>query len=743
MKFNYKVKSTQLFIGITGFLLIFSLFFIIKTNIVHSAGGVVTINVATNNCNGGPLGPDEICTSGLYPTGVDNNFHKLPLFSVDQHYLLENVTNNAGYYPCQPGSGTPNHPKFPAPVYREDEYNSQFTYFTGNPSNYSGAVSNGQYAGTELVPYVWNQLSVYPWTGTYIHPYVFTTPKASWIGNDTFGHDYEYYFYYGPWTGTTGPGAYSNLDPDGNGGTIPTIVPSDINNLYSPTVHPNGICFNPSDGEMYNSSGNFNLPNPQTGITFNGITNPNGPGYGPIYATPNNPTSQITESYTGNIPSNTYIYSINNPSFPVGSRNKFYINTGSNVNKSNLTFQIAGQADNVLAIRLNGCYLSAEGNVPINAVGSNIGQQAQPVNKMTWAPTSAYTHYENGGFNNHNYLFDFSLGSCQINTGQVGNTLLFYLKSSYDLTGMIITSMDFTDQLPSTVPISHPYFTVTSGDISAGNQVSTAGACSITANSAIQSWNNNIGSYFGAGAQGAAFASGNISNFISDLKFGGGQPPPSTLTFSNTNTNSISYGGHLTSLPCFDNYYNSLSKSSFVQSIGNNINLSVLNSGIYQATGSVTVMASDSIASGKDITLLVNGSVTIDSNITYGPYSINNIPRINIIASGGNINVASNVTQLHGFYSTNNSFITCYDLLTNSESTNSLVCNNQLTVYGSVFANTINLDRTAGDQIKGTGSAEVFNNSPEFWIPASSTCQIMSNCLSSNYANESTLPPVL
>ena len=745
-KFNkIGIKSAKFAFSLFSVLLIFFLFFIFKIGIVHSAGGIINMVVGTDNCSTKPLGPDEICTSGLYPSGVDNSFNKLPLFAIDKHYLLENVTSDAGYYPCQPGSGTPNNPKFPAPVYRLDEYNSPVTNFTNNPANYSGAVSNGSYAGTQVVPYVYDQLYVYPWTGTYIHPYVFTTPTASWIGNDTFGHDTEYFFNYALSYQIVGPGAYSNLDPDGNSGVLPTVIPSDENHLYDPIQHPNGICFNPSDGVMFNPTGNYNLPNPQSGLTFNDLRAQT-TGLGTLYTKPNDPASQISEYDTENIPYNTYVYSINNPTFPAGNQNKFYVKLGSNVNKSNLTFQITGQVDNALAVRLNGCYLSAEGNVPVNPTNPtlSIGQQAYPVNQMTMVPTTAYTHYEVANFANKTDLFDFSLGSCQINTGSVGNTLSYYLKSGYDLTGMIITSIDFTDKLPSTVPISHPYFTVSSGDVSAGNQVASSGACLTTGNSSVQSWNNNSGSYFGAGAQGAVFASGNIANFISDLKFSSGQPPPSTLTFSNSNTNPSSYGGYLSSLPCFNNYYKSLSSSPLVKSIGPGIDLSALNSGIYQATGSVVIYnTGGNIAGGKDITILVNGNVTIENNIEYGPYNISNIPRVNIIVENGNINIASTVTVLHGFYSTNASFVTCYNLAINSESSNSSVCSSPLTIYGSVFASTIDLDRTYGDQLKGTGPAETFNNSPEFWIPASSTCQSVGSCLGNNYANESVLPPVL
>lgn len=730
-------SKTRLPLFIILFILLVTISTVLKANLAVSISSNI---LSTNNCKAGAtLTPDEICTSGLYPTGVNNNFIKLPVFSIDKHYQLANVTNDAGYYSCQPGIGTPTNPKFPAPAYRLDEYNSSVTYSSGlSPSNnYSGAVTNGSYAGSEIAPNIYPQyslLNIY-----YHHPYGFTTPTASWISADTFGHDYSYFFNSGLTTSATGQGFYSNLDPDlqpASSRTFPMMLPGDYNHLYDPIKHPNGICFNPSDSVIYNSApGGFNINNPQSGIDSNTNNSPNQTG--PIYKIPNYSSSVVNEPWSLSIPSPTYIYSIHNAGFSPSSRNKFFIKLGPKVNKSNLTLQLAGQADNALAVMLNGCYLSAENNLPLP------GTQAFPVDQTTLQSTGSFTNYEASGFS-AKAIFDFSLGSCQLNTGNVGNTLEFYLKSNYDLTAMIITSIAFTDQLPSTVPLTHPYFTVSTGDISAGNNLQSTGACVTTPNSSIQSWNNNnnsTGDYFGAGSQGAAYATGNIASFFANLK-SGSRPPPYNLSFANNTSTSTVYGGNLTSQPCLTNYYNSLLPSANNTISPGGVNLSTLSSGLYKVSGNLIINSSSNIAPGKNITILVNGSATIVSNILYSSYQLNNIPRINIIVNNGNLNISSYVTELHGFYSSSKSFITCYDTSTNNESTSSTVCNHPLKIYGSVFANTINLDRSYGNQLNQTSPAEIFDNSPEFWIPASSSCTI-TNCISNNFLEENNLPPIL
>jgi hypothetical protein len=156
-------------------------------------------------------------------------------------------------------------------------------------------------------------------------------------------------------------------------------------------------------------------------------------------------------------------------------------------------------------------------------------------------------------------------------------------------------------------------------------------------------------------------------------------------------------------------------------------------------------LGANTITNGQQITLYVNGNLSITGNITYYTQdwkSITDIPNLKLIVSG-NIYISPDVTQLDGTYIAKGSIYDCsyvekdftnsvYKSTANANPgyypnsiTGAQACyNNHLIVNGSFIANSVYLQRTGGDYANGNGTiapspAEVFNYGPEDWLAPS------------------------
>lgn len=154
-------------------------------------------------------------------------------------------------------------------------------------------------------------------------------------------------------------------------------------------------------------------------------------------------------------------------------------------------------------------------------------------------------------------------------------------------------------------------------------------------------------------------------------------------------------------------------------------------SGTYSYSGNASIGA-QSIPNGRNITLYVDGDVTINGNITYpgsgGWTSLSQIPSLTIIAR--NIRVSNGVSELSGRFvaqpradGSGGTILTCS---TGSNTQAQLVanCRNQLTIYGSFVAKSVKFTRLAstvgtaspGDNPLASTAAERFIYGPELWL---------------------------
>lgn len=323
----------------------------------------------------------------------------------------------------------------------------------------------------------------------------------------------------------------------------------------------------------------------------------------------------------------------------------------------------------------------------------------------------------------------------------------------------------------SEVPVSnHPYFTVMGGDVAAG---AGFGACAEDSTAGITGWNDDGGSYKGAGVQMAALALSDIKHFPSLLGIIGGGAEPYGLSFANSGSGVTSdttgdYGGQFGYLPCLPDYVDSINTSTATPWTDDS---DFGTSDTYTATGPLTLAGSAPIQLSPNtvINLQVNGDVYINNNITYDDSGgAGNYPRLNLYATGS-IYIAPGVTQLHGLYVAQGTaaaselpsssasvppgtFVTCAsEDVTQSiftELTDFNDCStNQLTVYGSVAAQSLHLDRDSGD-IDNGGPAESFHFSPELWegtplCSAITSDPLCTGATSSDWDAVSSLPPTL
>jgi len=292
---------------------------------------------------------------------------------------------------------------------------------------------------------------------------------------------------------------------------------------------------------------------------------------------------------------------------------------------------------------------------------------------------------------------------------------------------------------------SRPYLTIYGGDAVIGNSPTAAKSCYTDVNGGAYGWNSYTTTFKGAGAQYAVTALGTIQEFASSL----GAGAPDKLAFANVdygpadpvhNVATGLFGGMFgaTNTPC-----------DFVSDLT-----------VPQQNGPSMTLPS-AIPSG-DTVKYAKGDVYISNNIIYNgsgaPWaSLSAIPSFKLVVEG-DIYIDHSVTQLDGLYvamidgnGNGGSIYTCASSIGNDEKPGIPgfynTCKNKLTINGAFIAKQVHFLRTIGSLGQATtdnpvtgasNAAEVFNYSPEMWLPRNTSVPS-----SGRYDSITGLPPVL
>ncbi len=293
-----------------------------------------------------------------------------------------------------------------------------------------------------------------------------------------------------------------------------------------------------------------------------------------------------------------------------------------------------------------------------------------------------------------------------------------------------------------------PYLSVIGGDIVAGTGFGDGSCTETTAD--IKSNSLNAPSYFGAGSEQSAWATGSIENFVTGMGLSGGAASQAGkgLSFASTTSN---YGGQFgaNSLNCTPDYYGRLGTTGG-SPLSGTVSPATLASNNYQANGILTLTAGV-IPAGRNITIYVHGDVYITGNITYAAYTLATVPRFNLYVQGNiyiksDSNAALAVTELHGVYVAQKEGGAKGDIKTCAIGVSSAplpyaTCNQPLRIVGSASAEgELHLNRTYGN-LTAAGSVpaaagETFEYSPELWLNAPSNTNL-------GIKSYTSLPPVL
>jgi hypothetical protein len=295
-----------------------------------------------------------------------------------------------------------------------------------------------------------------------------------------------------------------------------------------------------------------------------------------------------------------------------------------------------------------------------------------------------------------------------------------------------------------------PYLQVFGGDVMVGasptfNSSTKTSSCFSDNNGGIYSWNNGAPDFSGAGAEYAVQALSQIEGFASaqDPTIS----PPTDLSFAgtgpDTNVNNGMFGGAFggTTTDC-----------DFTK-----------NATITNSPRGLPIDLPAPITNGTQLSYYIEGNVYIGKNITYNLSGWNtspnvNIPNFRLVVVGGNIYIDPSVTELDGLYvaepettgsiTKGGTIYTCGTSLYTpipADSNLSGACNNKLTIYGSFVAQQVEFLRDNGsvgqatkiDSITSNHAAEVFDYTPEMWLPRSN------GITNGGYTAITGLPPVL
>ena len=313
--------------------------------------------------------------------------------------------------------------------------------------------------------------------------------------------------------------------------------------------------------------------------------------------------------------------------------------------------------------------------------------------------------------------------------GPTNNTGLFAVKGTFTGGGINISCN-------GTFPVVYmPYLNVYGGDVLTGaSPVYSGGAssCASNASGGIFSWNNVGSGYSGAGTQYAVQALGQIEHFATALK--SSSPAPTGLSFANTfnpaNAGWLNLGQGL-----FGGHFGAISDDCDFTS-----DLTVNPVSGASATTTITNLPA-TLGKGQTI-IYATGNVYISRDITYstsGWSTPSDVPYFKLVVVGGSIYIASGVKNLDGVYvaepsgGIGGSIYTCakgngtpWNPVTDYASGYYSTCNQKLTINGVFVGKQVNFLRTAGsvglaaksaDSLATNNDAEVFNYTPEVWLP--------------------------
>ena len=296
--------------------------------------------------------------------------------------------------------------------------------------------------------------------------------------------------------------------------------------------------------------------------------------------------------------------------------------------------------------------------------------------------------------------------------------------------------------------VNLPYLQVYGGDTMIGSSPDySTSTCDQNDAAGIYSWNRGSPDYSGAGDQFAVQALGLINGYAS-AQSSSNSPTGLSLANSPSGTNGSS-GTGLASSDC--NFTSDISSPS--------------------QTGLQVSSELPSAPFSGTTTYYAKGDVYISNNIIYntsGWTNVSDIPYFKLIVVGGNIYIGSNVTELDGLYVAEPTDIngtitggTIYTCATdpgglsspyyyNPSGTNAIsnyysTCSkNKLTIYGSFVAQQVEFLRTSGtlgqasgDTLVNNHAAEVFDYTPEMWLPRDNSSP------SDSYTAITGLPPEL
>lgn len=294
-----------------------------------------------------------------------------------------------------------------------------------------------------------------------------------------------------------------------------------------------------------------------------------------------------------------------------------------------------------------------------------------------------------------------------------------------------------------------PYLQVYGGDVMAGSSPTAAGGagtCATNPNAGIFSWNNHTTDFSGGGAQYAVQALAAIEDFAGAQ--GSDAAPPTDLSFANTYTpadaGKLNAGQGL-----FGGYYGGTgSDCDFTSDITG-----------APTTTDMTISATTIAAGAQTVRYITGADVYISGNIVYastgGWTNVADIPYFKLVVVGGNIYINNDVTQLDGLYvaepdgAGGGNIYTCASALGTPVAPATAgyfnTCKHQLVVNGAFVAKQVQFLRTtgslgqakAGDTVASNHGAEVFNYTPELWLPRGAASN------DSGYAAITALPPVL
>ncbi|TXG77334.1 hypothetical protein E6P97_02025 [Patescibacteria group bacterium] len=285
-----------------------------------------------------------------------------------------------------------------------------------------------------------------------------------------------------------------------------------------------------------------------------------------------------------------------------------------------------------------------------------------------------------------------------------------------------------------------PYLRVWGGDVLVGCSGSTVWGTTASDPGrgkilAFSRSNGTLNRGSGSGSTLLVQALQGIEGFSSSQR--AGMPMDSYLTLANSGSGvDTTWGGSYGGSQCASDFYAVASASP-----GTFPGMPTA-SGSYTYAGPVTLSGA-AIPAGRNITIYVDGDVTITGNITYagastGWGSLSDIPAFKLVAKG-NIKVSRTVSELSGTYvaqpqdgGNGGTIYTCTNGITVLSAPAPLIsqCSSPLTVYGAFIAKSVKFLRLSGslnssvsptDSAATSTAAEKFIYGPEAWMKAPAT----------------------